>query len=245
MHWRDYLAVMAGLLIISWLRTVWAPSAEVATALLVSIVLVGAFLRRYLRRRKFRRLAELTEAERDVAISDLPSSDAALARLGFEVTYRPENLANLPAESRFPYRRGSRSLNSYLFWSCILLAAGIMVPVVLGRIDEPATGWVWASLAAVLVLSGWGYRAVAKELDSVLVIDRQGVALEGTEHQDIRLGWLEIAWVRSVVVPGGVYRALVLGTPLGKHLLIDTQIPQFDEAAELIAGKIVAIRGAT
>jgi hypothetical protein len=245
MRWRDYLTVMAGLLFIGWLRTVWAPSAEVATAGFVTIVLIVAIARRILRRHRFRRLADLAEAEREVAIDAFPAADAALARVGFEISFQPRSIETLPPERSFAYRAGSRSLTTYLFWACSLTAGAILIPLALGRFDEPSTAWVWAVLAALLLLSGLGYRQIAKELGGTLIVDRQGLAIEGTERDDRRLGWLEIAWVRPFALPGGVYRAFIIGNQLGQQIVLDTQIPQFNEVVELVAAKLVATRAAT
>jgi len=245
MRWRDYLAVIAALMLVSWLRTIWSTAAEVITAAVVAVVLVIAASRKVLRRRQFRRLATLAEAEREVEVDRLPASDAALARLGFEISFQPHRLAQLPAERRFDYRRGSRSLNTYLFWACIVVAAAMLVPLALGRFDEPSTAIVWAVIAAVTLLSGLGYRYIAAELGAQVLIDRQGIALEGTERNDRRLSWLEISWIRPVAVAGNIYRALVLGNRQGERIVLDSDMPEFNEAVELVAAKLAAIRGAT
>jgi hypothetical protein len=245
MRWREYLAVVAGLMFIGWLKTIWAPSAEVAMVGILAIVLLVAVARRLIRRRRFKQLAGLAEAEREVAIEQLPAADAALARLGFEVSFQPQRLATLPTERSFAYRAGSQSLNTYLFWACISVAGAILIPLALGRFDELSTGLVWGSLVLLMLVAGIGYRQAARELGAVFVVDRQGVGLQGTEGDDRRLDWLEIAWVRPFVVTGGIYRAFIIGNRQGQHIVLDTQMPEFNEAVELVAAKLVVIRSAT
>ena len=242
MRWREYVALFAALMFLSWLRTVWAPGPTVLVVSMMSIVLASAQVRLQLRRRRFQRLESLSDVDRDAAPDDLSSADAALARLGLGITFRPEYLRQLPTERRFAYRRGSRSLHTYLFWFCLLIALSMLIPFAFGRFDEDNGPVVWIVLAGVLGASAWGYRRLANDLGAELVIDREGVGIEGTEGKDSRIGWLEVAWVRSVGSPGSFYRALKLGTRLGKKLVIDSQVPEFDEAIELVAGKLAAVR---
>jgi hypothetical protein len=121
----------------------------------------------------------------------------------------------------------------------------MLVPLAWGRFDEFSTGLVWGVVATIMLVSGFGYRMSARELTGTVVIDRHGLAIEGTERDDCRLGWLEISWIRSVRLPADVYRGLIFGNALGNRIILDTQIPRFDEVVELVVGKLVAARGAT
>ena len=233
MRWRDYVALIAALIFVSWLRSVWAPGATVVVVAMLSIVLVSTLVRHHVRRHRFKRLEALSDVDRDAALDDL-CAGAALARLGLGIMFRPENLGQLPMERRFAYRPGSQSPDTYLFWFCLLIALGMLVPFALGRFNEEDGPWVWIALAAVFGASAWGYRRLARNLGAELVVDREGIGIEGTEGNDCRIGWLEVAWVRSVGSSTSFYRALILGTRLGKKLVIDSQVPEFEEAIELV-----------
>ena len=243
MRWRDYLAVVVGLVLIRKLRTIWAPSTLVVLAVLLAIVLGSAVIRRMLRRRRYERLAALDAEVLEAAIGELPDREAALARLDFGVTFRPENLEQIPVSRRFAYRSGSRSLHTFVFWLCIAMSAGIAVPVAFQPLG-PADGlYVWLGLAGFLGLCAWGYWQLSMELGASLLVDSQGIALEGTPKQDVRIGWLEVAWIRSMTLPGETYRGIIIGSSQGKRIVVDSQMPEFELALEMIAGKLVATRG--
>ena len=244
MRWRNYLAVLAALMVISWLRTIWEPSVVVALAVSVAIGLAGTLSLQMLRRRHLDHLAALSDEQRDIAIAELPEGDAAPARLDLGITYRPENLWQIPASRRFAYRAGSLSLHNFLFWMCSVVAGGIAVPLALRRMSPSDGPYVWLAVAGLFGLCAWGYRRMVTELGSYVLVDSQGIALEGTRRRDVRIGWLEIAWIRSVALPGETYRAVVIGSALGKRIVIDSQMPEYEVAVEMIAGKLVAIRGA-
>jgi hypothetical protein len=172
-------------------------------------------------------------------------ADAALARLGFEISTSPERLEQLPRERIFPYRAGSQSLHEYLFWLSLLIAGACLVPVALGRVQDPAAAVVWIALAGIMLLASSGYRAIARELRAVIRVTPEGISLEGTVSEDVHLSWLEIAWAHAIRLPHGVYRAVVIGARSGKRLNIDTQLPHFEEVLELVVARVAAARGAS
>jgi len=136
-------------------------------------------------------------------------------------------------------------LHAYLFWVCLLIAGVCLMPVALGRVQDPAAALVWIALAAIMLLASFGYRAIVRELGAILRVTAEGISLEGTRSEDVHLSWLEVAWARPIYPPHEIYRAVVIGARSGKQLRLDTQLPHFDEVVELVVARIVAARGAS
>lgn len=240
MKWKDYLTGVAGLMLIAELQSVWRHSAAIATALLVTITLAGTLVERRIRVRRFARLQGLDPHERDLRIESMPVSDAAFARLSFDTSFTPQRLNAIPDQVSFSYRAGSSSLNSFLFWGCIIAVVGMLIPVALGRFSDGPSMWVWIILAVIMGGAAYGYHLEGRDLGGVLTMDRAGISLERS-GSNVQLGWLEIAHIRTRVAPGGLYRGFELCSQLGTCILIDTQTPRFWEIAELVMEKLVAV----
>lgn len=241
MRWRDYLGMTAGLMLFGWLRTVWPNRTEIMIAALVAVVVVGTVVERAVRRRRFRHLAGLDADERRVAVEALPASDAALARVAFGISFEPERWDNYAGTREFAYRPGSRSLNTYLFWVCIATAGAMLGPIAVGRADDPGEILVWIVISALLLASGFGYRVLGRDIGAKVVLSPQGIALVGAGPADRALDWLEIATIRWLRGPAGLYRGMELWSAVEARLLLDSRIPDYDTIVENVVGKLVAI----
>ena len=240
MHWRHFLVVMLGVVLVGWLRTTWAGSDELVVAALIVLVVSGRLVGRAARNRRFRDLAELDADELRIAIDELSAGDAARARMAFGISFEPERAGSYAGTKVFSYRPGSRSLNTFLFWTCVLLAGVMLIPVAAGRFDAPAEVLPWFLLAGVLLASGFGYRKLGREIDAEIVLDPRGIRLIGAGPADRTLDWLEVVSVRRIEAKG-LYRALELRSGRGQTLMLDSQIPEFDELVEQILGNLVVV----
>ncbi|HWO87771.1 MAG TPA: hypothetical protein VNL98_01335 [Gemmatimonadales bacterium] len=214
-------------------------------AALICAVLVGKLIERLVRRRRFARLASLEPEDREAEIQQLEPQQAALARLAFAVTFRPERLAQLPASRTFVLGQGSRSLNEYLFWTCLVVAGAIAVPLALGRFDDAGDAALGLALIVIMLLAAFGYRTSERDQGTQLTVDREGLTLQPAHGPQVRIGWLELASLHTVSFRAVGYQALVLCSKSGARILVDSQMPEFIEIAELVLAKVEAIHGAT
>ncbi len=233
---------MAGILFAGWLRVNWAGSDALVVAALATVVVAGRLIERVARDRRFRKLAELDADQLRIAVDELSAGDAARARMAFGISFEPERAGRYDGAKVFPYRTGSRSLNTFLFWACLLLAVAMLVPVAVGRVDGPGDVMPLFLLSGILLASAFGYRKLGREIAAEIVLDPRGIRLTGTGPGDWNLDWLEVASVRRIEAAAGLFRALELRSGRGQTLMLDSQIPEFDELVEQILGTLVAIR---
>ncbi len=245
MRWRDYFGVIAGMFFFGWLRTAWSSSTGIAAAVFVAIVAIGTVIQRVVRRRRFRKLAELGDEALRVAVEALPAADAALGRMTFGITFEPDHQGRFLGTRTFPYRAGSQSLNTYFFWVCLALSVLMAYPVVLGRVEEPGQMLPWIILAGITLLAGFGYRLLGREMSAQVVLSPRGISIVGAELGTRSLDWLEIKTFRWLRAPGDLYRGIELYSGTGHHLLLDTEIPDYDEIIEQVIGRLVSIHRAT
>lgn len=242
MTWKQYLGILAGMLVVSLLWSLGGIKPEVVTAVLVGVLLVGELIRRLIRKRRFERIRRLPEAESAMEVMELPPEEAALIRLALNAPMPEEQANALPDSVSFPYRKDSPSLNLFIFWSSALLAVAMLVPIALGRFKDSADMWVWIILALVLGFSAYWYHDAARSIGRTLTIDRTGITLKGADGSQ-HLSWLEISWVRALSLPGGIYHGIELHSRSGKTILIDTEVPRFWEIVEIVVHRLQSIRG--
>ena len=188
--WVGYIAAAIGL---RWLTTHFMPNADA--------YLVGGAISIWL-------LLQIYRRTRLYGLQDLylRASDAERARLfgpmsraSSEARPTDELLSVTPDETVrvvFTYPRGSLVLTTVYFWVTALFAAGLLMPLVRGRVHDPGNAWVLFILAALFVLVARTHRRVLLWLGTQLIVDSDGLTLIRRGGKPLTLQWKGIKGVR-------------------------------------------------
>lgn len=123
---------------------------------------------------------------------------------------------------------------SCLFWFNVVVAAFIAIPLPTGRSGDVADAIAWTL----------GYLIQDNDHSSYVLLDTRGISMV-RPPSTIQLDWLEIRGVGTYVLPGRMYRALILPGPHQMQILLGSSMPHFAEMVELALARIDGSRGAT
>ncbi|HUR93890.1 MAG TPA: hypothetical protein VMY76_04875 [Gemmatimonadales bacterium] len=183
-----YLLAAAG---VRWLAQHVSPNADAYLAAgVVGLWLVATFHRRTRGYAIADVLNRTSGAERDALLAKLapkplPETEALTLTLDEAVD---DTLA-------FAYPAGSRSFATFQFWMCVLLGAGFLAPLALGRVTELGDGWILFLIGAALLLSGFGHRRRIRWLGTRLILSPESLTELRSGGRSLALPWGSIVAV--------------------------------------------------
>jgi hypothetical protein len=132
--------------------------------------------------------------ERGRLLARLAPGRAAELRFAMRL-FEDIDLATAPAATEFSYLPASRRLTALVFWASAFCGAGLLVPVIRGRVIDQTSAALLIGFAALFLLSAFGYKLGHQRAGVKLRVDSDGLTAvnpDGTTH----IPWNKLTGVR-------------------------------------------------
>ena len=182
-----YLLAAGGL---RWIAAhLWPDADAYLAAGAVGIWLLASFHRRTRGYAIADALKRGTDAEREALLAKLHPTQANPATEARTLTLEEA----LQETLTFTYPKGSRSFASFQFWGCVVLGCFFLAPLGLGRVTDPADGWILFFLGGGMVLAGTGHRRRLRWLGTELSVGPKGLTKSESKGRSRTVQWSEVA----------------------------------------------------
>jgi len=195
LEWIGFLVAIIG---IRWICIHWLPDAD---AYIVAGGVLGFVLLAIYKRSRSYAIANLptrigSNEQTELLAATANSLDSATTE------DPPKGIA--ATETRFIYPRGSRLRALLALIVLSVFGVGFLIPIALGREDDPGNGWVLFVLGGVLVASALLQARALHWLGTSLLITPDGLTHEGHFGRAVHISWRDITGVSTLRFPSRI-----------------------------------------
>jgi hypothetical protein len=229
MTWRHWLGFFAAFAALKWVMSRYGEDAGayVVAALLVTVLVIAYLLHAH-RQHTELTIEQADPEERARLLAGLAPERAAAIRFAMR-SFEDIDLSAVPPTAEFSYPPASRRLSSALFWASALCAAGLLLPVLRGRVSDQAAGIGLLATAVLFIVAALGYQKGNRWAGVKVRVDSEGLTEENVSGATTHLPWVQLANVRSRRWAG----TLEFEGVTGQRIHVATTLVDFAHFAEL------------
>lgn len=195
MTWRYWLGFLVAFAALKWVMSHYGEEAGAYLVLgLLAAVLVIGYLIHAQKQHQEAMILQADPDERGRLLAHLPPARAAEMRFAMK-SFEDVDLATAPPATEFSYPPATRTLTATLFWASAACAAGLLLPIIRGKVADQTTGAVLVAAALLFLVTAVGYRIGHRWAGVKLRVDAEGLTELG-ERGATHLPWTDLATVR-------------------------------------------------
>jgi Bacterial PH domain len=229
MTWRYWLGFFAAFAALKWIMGRYGEDAGayVVVALLVAVLVIAYLLHAH-RQHTELTIAQAVPEERAQLLAGLAPGRAAAIRFAMR-SFEDIDLSTVPPNAEFAYPPASRRLSAALFWASALCAAGLLLPILRGRVSDLAAGIGLLVTAVLFIVAALGYQRGNRWAGVKVRVDSEGLTEETPSGATTHLPWVQLANVRFRRWAGSLeYEGIT-----GERIRVATTLIDFAHFAEL------------